>query len=103
MLQDLNLEVNIYKHLLGLFEPFRISVSDIGKRALFVRVSKFVFLQQYNGGEIYNLINLYFLKKSVLFVSRRSRFIYSRKLNGGDGSFTVIRWIHLVTRSVQPK
>ena len=78
MLRDLNLEVNIYKHLLGLFEPFRISVSDIGKRALFVRVSKFVFLQQYNGGEIYNLINLYFLKKKVYYLSAGGADLYIR-------------------------
>ena len=34
---------------------------------------------------------------------QRSRFIYSRKLNVGDGSFTVIRRIHPVTRSVRAK
>ena len=79
---DLNIEVNIYKHLLGLFEFFRFIVSDIGKHVLFVRVSRFVFLQRYNSGEIYYLMNLYFFKKSVLFV--RSRFIYSRKLNVGE-------------------
>ena len=39
--------------------------------------------------------------ENILFA--RKRFIYSRKLNVGDGSFTVIQWIHLVTRAVQPK
>ena len=53
----------------------------------------------------YGIIILYYLY--ILYYDiichQRSRFIYSRKLNVGDGSFTVIRRIHPVTRSVRAK